>query len=204
MRPFFGCPSVVRRSRTHPSDATGGADGGNNALEIQMTEREGRPAIYQIKAVVQSNTRPCRRWKRQFIFNIKRESCDDVREWNWRVRGGRGSSGGGGSKGWKKEGERGEREERSSRGVTTKRTELISLLMFARMPRKRALKKPDPRQRLQFLGLGGHLRDTDARNCFSTVQPFASSIFRAEESQVFLASDRWDRDTDGNYFRRDF
>lgn len=27
--------------------------------------------IYQIKAVVQSNTRPCRQWKRQFIFNIK-------------------------------------------------------------------------------------------------------------------------------------
>lgn len=45
--------------------------GKNNALEIQMTERGGRGAIYQIKAVVQSNTRPCRQWKRQFIFNIK-------------------------------------------------------------------------------------------------------------------------------------
>ena len=45
--------------------------GKNNALEIQMTKRGGRSAIYQIKAVVQSNTRPCRQWKRQFIFNIK-------------------------------------------------------------------------------------------------------------------------------------
>ena len=52
--------------------------GKNNALEIQMTERGGRAAIYQIKAVVQSNTRPCRQWKRQFIFNIKRERGRDL------------------------------------------------------------------------------------------------------------------------------
>lgn len=54
--------------------------GKNNALEIQMTERGGRAAIYQIKAVVQSNTRPCRQWKRQFIFNIERGGGEIFRD----------------------------------------------------------------------------------------------------------------------------
>lgn len=54
--------------------------GKNNALEIQMTKRGGRAAIYQIKAVVQSNTRPCRQWKRQFIFNIKRGEGEVFRD----------------------------------------------------------------------------------------------------------------------------
>lgn len=62
---------AIQRSR-----AGMGPTGKNNALEIQMTERGGRVAIYQIKAVVQSNTRPCRQWKRQFIFNIKRGARD--------------------------------------------------------------------------------------------------------------------------------
>lgn len=62
-RPFPSLPDSWWRGRE------------NNALEIQMTERrKGRGAIYQIKAALQHGRMPVRvgRWRRQFIFNIKR------------------------------------------------------------------------------------------------------------------------------------
>lgn len=68
----------------------GGGGGGNNALEIQMTERrKGRRAIYQIKAALQHTVQyPVRvgRWRRQFIFNIKRGGGGEERR---RGEGGR-------------------------------------------------------------------------------------------------------------------